>query len=240
MEMNITDKVNNDKILIGSLFKNLTEASKTGSLDLKPLYLYSVIAALLKDCNMEVSFKQRKKLKEVLLALKYRYKNFCTYRFNNHIDYANVIGCCNCKDLNNNPYKVKNTAPTVNDDEIPLPKAKPLLTCDSTKEAVKLTYVEFTLLDFIKCYDANGTSSYKYLKVTEFPTTGFLVYNNEGFWETLTGEIEIDLTAPGGGSAAVIRYYPIVPGDTSFKFTVSNSDSPVVFADPVNMFINYV
>lgn len=108
------DQITRNKVLIGSLYKNINNARIYGTLDLKMLYLLEIIHSYVLSCDYPILFKNKQKLNQLSLIIQNKYPNICNYRFNDLIKFATIVGCENCKPgLNNNSLGVPANNPTI-------------------------------------------------------------------------------------------------------------------------------
>lgn len=173
------NQITNFKTLIGTLYKKLQTATITGKINIKELYIINIINNLLLESSNCLDFKYIQKLQNLTIELQHLDEDICIYRETRSL-YNNIIGCKNCKDINNSNIKVINTAPVINDPEPvdPTP-VEPIIVkgCNATE------YRIFSDLDFIiiggNFFTKCGTTSsnlYKRIIVTKLPTKGVITY----------------------------------------------------------------
>jgi|694.fasta_scaffold76648_2 hypothetical protein len=214
--------------LIGSLHKSFDLASLNGNLKLKNLYLLNLINKYIYGCGSAITFNQKQYLLNLAIAIENLDKNICKYREQRSI-YTNIVGCKNCKNVNQSDYIVINDAPTIGPDtDIPVNVLKPIV-CD-----IQFHYPEglsgllLNIETFTKCFDyEDNVDSYSTLKITELPIKGVL-YNSES-------NINVNDTISLTDLPFILKYLyteDVYPTEDNFKFQIStNETDPEVFSN---------
>jgi hypothetical protein len=246
------EQLTRNKVLIGSLYKGLNNARITGLMDLKMLYFLNIVNSYILSCENVPKFKEIQKLKQIVLIIQNREKNICTYRFNDLIKFASIVGCENCKPgLNNNPFQVTNNNPTIsNPDPIePSPECPTLCSTINIDYPRELFFVSlfntselFNELTTI-CYSSIVNSPAKFLKIMTVPMYGTLLFVNEisGIETILTAGSVLDLNDFNVGSLQYIYNQTnedFQKNKDLFKIALGDSQSPSLTTNSSTIFLN--
>lgn len=229
------NEITSNQTLIGTLRKSFDLATITGNLKLKRMYLLNLINKFMYCCGSNITFNQKQHLQNLVIALQNLDKNICIYREQRSI-YTNIVGCKNCKNLNNSPYLVINTAPEIDEPDPIEPLIKPIV-CDISFNYLRGMYgIPLNLNTFVKCFNYLGNvESYSKLKIISLPEFGVL-YDFEG--NILNINDEVDLTDP----EFLLKYIytsDTYPNTDTFEFQIStNETSPEVFSETYTSTIN--
>lgn len=171
------------KTLIGSIHKSLDNATLTGKLKLKNLFLLNVINKYLYSCDSVLTFLQSEYLKNLAIAIENTDKNICLYR-EQLSNYTNIVGCRNCTPLNANNVIVINTPPEVDNGPVltPVECLYPTIVDNVLPDYCGMSALKITLNMLIQgsFYDFEGlNTNYKNLKITKLPTYGVLMLNGQ-------------------------------------------------------------
>jgi len=221
-------EIKSKKTLIGSIHKSLDNATITGKLKLKNLFLLNIINKYLYACESELSFYQEQYLKNLVIALENTDKNICIYR-EQLSNYTNIVGCKNCTPLNANNVIVVNTPPEVDDTELePVECISPTIESNTLSygcgmSSLKILLPAFTTQAF---FDFQGSpTDYKNLKITKLPEFGVLYYDSE---EVVLNQV-IDLTI-----FDQMVYIQLFPGEYDyFEFQISSVLYPDCYSNIV-------
>jgi hypothetical protein len=230
------NEVTSNQTLIGSLRKNFDLASINGNLKLKRLYLLNLINKFMYCCGSNITFNQKQHLQNLSIAIQNLDKNICIYREQRSI-YTNIVGCKNCKNLNNSPYLVINTPPEIDDPIEIIPIIRPIL-CDINFQLdERIDSTSFELETFVKCFSYFGSisSSYSTLKIITIPQLGIL---QEVDGTIINENSEVDLN----NGFEYLKYTFIGterPTTDTFTFQIStNETDPEVFSETYTATIN--
>jgi len=209
--------------LIGSLHKSFDLASLNGNLKLKNLYLLNLINKYIYGCGSAITFNQKQYLLNLAIAIENLDKNICRYREQRSL-YTNIVGCKNCKNVNQSDYVVINTPPEINDDVIITPACLyPTIKFTTLNYLCGMVGIKVTLQNFTSDSSFNFLGSavaYKNLKITSLPISGALTYN--GIPIVLNQIIDLqDFDA--------MNYTQLSSSETnkdSFTFQVSSTEYP--------------
>lgn len=171
------NEITANQTLIGSLHKSFDIATISGNLKLKKLYLINLINKFSYCCGNSITFNQKQHLQNLTIALQNLDKNICIYREQRSL-YTNIVGCKNCKDLNNSPYQVINTPPIIDPIEI-TPIVKPTVCDIDFTLNIGVEQTSLTLNVFVKCFEYLGDRfSYSTLKFITIPEQGMIQETN--------------------------------------------------------------
>lgn len=240
------DQITRNKVLIGSLYKNINYARVHGSLNLKMLYFLEIVHSYILACENPTEFKDIQKLNQLSLIIQNKYNEICNYRFNDLIKFATIVGCENCKPgLNNNPFGLPSTNPTITNPPVIDPQPECPTFCQKTMIKEYNQDLDFVNLfesdedfDFLTltCYNSPDNSPAKFLRFNSLPTKGTLIYI-QGLTETIiTTNTIIDLTTFG---TLTYYYTDLVSTEEgvklldSFSFYIGDSQVPTLYTNPV-------
>lgn len=228
------NEITANQTLIGSLHKSFDSATISGNLKLKKLYLINLISKFAYCCGNNISFNQKQHLQNLIISLQNLDKNICIYREQRSL-YTNIVGCKNCKDLNNSSYQVINTPPIIDPIEI-TPLIKPTVCDISFNLNIGVDQMPLTLDVFVKCFDYLGDRfSYSTLKIITIPEQGIL-QKTDG--TILYENSEVDLN----GGFEYLKYTftgETKPSIDTFTFQISTDDTdPETFSNTYTATIN--
>jgi hypothetical protein len=229
------NEVTSNQTLIGTLRKSFDLATINGNLKLKRLYLLNLINKFMYCCGSNITFNQKQHLQNLSIAIQNLDKNICIYREQRSI-YTNIVGCKNCKNLNNSPYIVINTPPEIDDPIEVVPVIKPIV-CDIIFQLNRgIDVTAFELETFVKCFNYLGNvNSYSTLKIITIPELGIL---QEADGTIINENSEVNLNE----GFEYLKYTFIGterPTTDTFTFQISTDETdPEVFSETYTATIN--